>query len=399
VIRDGGQLPPGILPFQALADARNDGWFASEGFRDEQLQPASIDLRLGATAYRLRCSFLPDRGSTVDQKLSAFALDEVDLTEGAILERNRPYLIPLKEELALPDHVRGKANPKSSAGRVDIFTRVLTDNNARFDEIGPGYHGRLYLEVVPRSFMVKAREDLSLNQLRLMAGDHGSARVSDSELLERQMDAKAALLFLDGTPIAAHDLALAEGLFLSLDLQGNAEGYVGFRARRNSRFLDLSAVGKYSWEDFWEPVKPESGARLVLEPEEFYLLLSRESVAVPPDLAAEMAAYDPSAGEFRTHYAGFFDPGFGSGHVAGAAGSRATLEIRARDVPFMIEHGQPVCRLVFETLLAETELLYGKDIGSSYQGQQVTLSKHFTAQGPTGQLVLPDAARTPALAS
>lgn len=384
----------GVLPFQCLHDAVRDGWIRSPDFSEGQLQPASVDLRLGARAYRLKCSFLPDRSSAVEDKLEAFALDEIDLTQGAVLEKNRPYLIPLLEEISVPEEVRGRANPKSSVGRVDLFARVITDRNARFDDVPPGYKGRLYLEIVPRSFLVRVQSGLSVNQLRLIKGDPGEARCRDSDLIRRQMNEATALLFVDGKRVSAHDLMLSEGLFLGVGLQGGDDGLVGFRARKNSEPIDLSAIGRYRWEEFWEPIAPDSTGRLVLEPEEFYLLLSRESVVVPEDLAAEMAAYDPTAGELRTHYAGFFDPGFGQ-RVAkdDLRGSRATLEVRARDVAFAIEDGQPICKLVFEELLEKTELLYGTDIGSSYQRQRVTLSKHFLSQGPEGQLALPEAAR------
>lgn len=387
----------GVLPFQDLAKAAAAGWIAAPSFDDSQLQPASVDLRLGEVAYRLRCSFLPDRGSTVAQKLDAFAIDEIALGEGALLERNAPYLIPLQEELSLPEHVRGKANPKSSAGRVDIFTRVLTDRHARFDEIPPGYEGGLYLEIAPRSFMVRVKTGLSLNQLRLIIGDPGQSRCPDSSLSELQLAAETKILYLDGKAVPPSDLSLSEGLFMSVDLRGGDDGLLGFRARTNSRPIDLSSVAEYAWQDYWEPLVPETGDRLILEPEAFYLLLSRESVVIPPDLAGEMAAYDPTAGELRTHYAGFFDPGFGfrSGSKT-EQGSRATLEVRARDVPFAVEHGQPISKLVFERLVKPAAMLYGAEIGSSYQGQRVTLSKHFSSQGEVGQqLALAGAARVP----
>lgn len=385
---------PGILPFQYLDDAVLEGWIQATDFSKSQLQPASIDLRLGERAFRLKCSFLPDRNSRVEKKLDAFVVDELDLTAGAVLEKNRPYLIPLVEELSLPEHVRGRTNPKSSAGRVDIFARVITDRNARFDDVPPGYSGRLYLEVVPRSFLVKVQQGLSLNQLRLVIGDPGDSRCADADLLDRQSASGAQLLFINNRAVPAHDLTTSEGLFLSVDLAGGDDGLVGFRARKNSEPIDLSSIAHYAWQQFWEPMLPDESQRLILEPEEFYLLLSRESVVVPRDLAAEMAAYDPTAGELRTHYAGFFDPGFGErSEDHSGSGSRATLEVRARDVAFAIEHGQPICKLVFERLLETTELAYGAGIGSSYQGQRVTLSKHFESQGPSGQLALPGAAR------
>jgi dCTP deaminase len=339
---------------------------------EANVQPASLDLRLGEVAHRLRCSFLPEGGATVEEKLDGLTLESIDLGGGTVLERNRPYLIPLLEELALPPDVRGKANPKSSTGRLDVFTRVITDHGSRFDDIRAGYRGRMYLEVVTRSFAIRVEPGLSLNQLRLSRGD---ARCADAEIVAFHRE--DPLLFAEGRPVPAEELAVADGLFLRIDLTG-ADG-VGYKARRNAGLLDLSRVGAYEPADFWEPVRAESGRRLILEPEEFYLLLSSEGVRIPPALAAEMTAYDPTAGELRTHYAGFFDPGFGFG--AERTGTRAVLEVRAHDVPFMVEHGQRVCKLGFERMVEPPELLYGREIGSSYQDQELTVSKHFRTAG------------------
>jgi dCTP deaminase len=370
----------GVLPSQALWQAAGEGWISSGDFRihPESIQPASIDLRLADHAWALRCSFLPSAGSRVMDRVEDLALDRVDLRDGATLERDRPYLIPLVEELDLPNHVRAKANPKSSTGRLDVFTRVITDGNHRFDEIAAGYRGKLYLEVVPRSFAVRVRPLLSLNQLRLAAGD---PRVGDAELA--RIHDELPLLYMGTHAVPAGDLAIADGLFLSVDLSGPHNRIVGYRAKKNSNSLDMSLLAHYKWRDYWEPVHPEAGARIVLDPEVFYLLLSAEGVCVPPDYAAEMMAYDPTAGELRTHYAGFFDPGFGYDGSGRKFGSRAALEVRARDVPFMVEHRQPICKLAFETMLDRPDKLYGADVGSNYQGQETTLSKHFVEQAAT----------------
>ena len=364
----------GVLPDLHIRKAIDAGQLYADPYKigNGSVQPASLDLTLGPKAYRLRCSFLPD-AKTVAEKLDEHSMGEFDLRDGAILERNRPYLIPLREQLTLPSGVRAKANPKSSTGRLDIFTRVITDRSFRFDEIGAGYDGRLWLEVVSRSFTVRVQEGLSLNQLRLVVGD---SRVSDEEI--RAIHAQEPLLFLDDTAVPPDSISVADGLFMSLDLRKRAGGEaVGFRAKKNSQLLDLSAVERYESELFWEPVVPEREDRLILEPEEFYLLLSSESVSVPPGYAAEMTAYDPTSGELRTHYAGFFDPGFGYDRAGRLRGSRATLEVRAHDVPFMVEHGQPVCKLSFDRMLEPPHTLYGEEIGSHYQSQRVTLSKHF----------------------
>jgi dCTP deaminase len=369
--------PRGVLPSQGLWQAVDEGWISSGDFRirPENVQPASIDLRLADHAWALRCSFLPSAGTAVMDRVEDLALDRVDLRDGATLERDRPYLIPLVEELDLPHDVRAKANPKSSTGRLDVFTRVITDGNHRFDEIPAGYRGKLYLEVVPRSFAVRVQPLLSLNQLRLAAGD---PRVGDSELTG--IHEEFPLLYMDMHALPAGDLAIADGLFLSVDLSGPHNRVVGYRAKKNSNRLDMSLLGHYKWRDYWEPVYPEAGGRIVLDPEVFYLLLSAEGVCVPPSYAAEMMAYDPTAGELRTHYAGFFDPGFGYDATGRKFGSRAALEVRARDVPFMVEHRQPICKLAFESMLERPDKLYGADVGSNYQGQETMLSKHFVEQ-------------------
>jgi dCTP deaminase len=370
-------LPPdaqGVLPGQLLEAAVAASVIDAGDYkiRTDAIQPASVDLRLGPTAYRIRCSFLPDT-QPVETKLKEYVIDELDLRDdGAVLECNRPYLIPLIEELALPAGVRGKANPKSSTGRLDVFTRVITDHSYRFDEISAGYRGRLYLEVVPLSFTVKVRQGLTLNQLRLAVG---RSVLTDDEL--RAVHAVSPLLLRDGVPVAGRDFATADGLFVSLDLRGDAEGRVGHRAKGYAPLLEMGKIGAYQTRDYWEPVYREDGDRIVLAPEHFYLLLSDEAVRIPPEYAAEMTAFDPTSGELRTHYAGFFDPGFGYDREGRFAGSRAALEVRAHDVPFMIEHRQRVCKLTFERMLVAPDRLYGEGIGSNYQNQVDTLGKHF----------------------
>jgi dCTP deaminase len=376
-VREGGvTATAGLLPAQALREAIAEGWIHSRyTIPPGNVQPASLDLRLGPTAYALRCSFLPAIGASVLDRAGDLALEQLDIRDGATLEPGRPYLIPLVEELELPPTVRAKANPKSSTGRLDVFTRVLTDGNNRFDEIGAGYCGGLYLEVAPRSFAVKVTELLSLNQLRL---EVGQARVGDEEI--PRIHRESPLLYMDSHALPESDLEISDGLFVSVDLSGPRSRIVGYRAKRNSHRLDLSQVRSYHWRDYWEPVYPEAGRRIVLDPELFYLLLSAEGVSVPPGYAAEMLAYDPTAGELRSHYAGFFDPGFGYSRDGSKFGSRAALEVRARDVPFMLEHRQPICKLAFQRMAAEPDRLYGEESGSNYQGQETMLSKHFAEQ-------------------
>jgi dCTP deaminase len=363
-----------VLPAQGLREAKSAGWITAGAYDipASNIQPASLDLRLGRKAWSLRCSFLPDASSTVMSRIGDLALDEFEMRDGMTLECNRPYLIPLVEELRLPSGVRGKANPKSSTGRLDVFTRLITDRNNRFDEIPAGYSGGLFLEVVPRSFTVRVEELLSLNQLRLAVGE---SRVGDAELPD--VHEEFPLLYHGGEAVPAGELKISDGLFLGVDLSGPPDRVVGYRAKKNSRRLDLTKLRHYRWHDYWEPVFPEPGGRIVLEPEIFYLLLSAERVCVPPEYAAEMTAYDPTAGELRTHYAGFFDPGFG---YAETGGSRAALEVRARDVAFMVEHEQPICKLAFERMIEPPDKLYGTAAGSNYQGQETMLSKHFVEQ-------------------
>jgi dCTP deaminase len=373
---------PGILPIQALKGAVRDGWIKAPKVRDDQFQPASLDLRLGAKAYRIRCSFLP-QGRTVAEVLPELSMYEVDLERQGILERGNVYLIPLLESLALPDAVRGRTNPKSSTGRLDIFTRVITDRTHRFEEIGAGYHGPLYLEVVPRSFTVRVTPGLSLNQLRLVTGD---PRLDDAALAD--LYGRHCLLFDGaGRPVPASQVLIRDGLFMRIDLKGEGAGrgagrrVIGYRARRNSDVVDLSRIAAYDAAAYWAPIHAGDGDgpdhpidHLILEPEEFYIFASRERVRVPPDVAAEMVEYDSGSGELRTHYAGFFDSGFGYGEGR-RKGTRAVLEVRPHDVPFRIEHGQVFFKLVYERLTERPEVLYGR--GSHYHRQGLTLSKHF----------------------
>lgn len=369
-----------MLPSQMIAKAVKDGWVAasdSTDIPDENIQPASLDLRLGTVAYRLRCSFLPDN-EPVEQALLRYKRERINLRQtGMILEQGRPYLIPLVERLELPDWVRAKANPKSSTGRLDIFTRVISDSSFMFDEVRPGYHGRLYLEVVSRTFPIRVKPGLSLNQLRLMVG---RTTLDDDEI--RELHSETPLLFRNGLALSPDEVAISNGLFMGLNL-GRASGneLVGYSAKEDSAVIDLSKVDTYPVRPFWDEVLSEGsehGARIILSPEKFYLLLSQDSLKVPPEYAAEMTAYDPTSGELRTHYAGFFDPGFGyDPYNPEYPGSRAALEVRAHDVQFAVEHGQNICKLSFDRMIEAPDRLYGHMLDSNYQGQEIALSKHF----------------------
>ena len=358
---------------------------AAPAITESQIQPASVDLRLGTKAYRLISSFLPERSeigerlNVLDLYQSELVMYDMDLTQGAILEKGHVYLVPLLEHVALPSHVRGRANPKSSTGRLDIFTRLITDLNAGFDEIPPGYRGPLYLEIVPRSFTIRVQTGLALNQLRLLTG---RPTVSDPQL--RALHRSAKLLYhndddlAEARPLATQDIRVDHGLFLGIDLRGSGAGreIVGYRAKKNSHVVDLSKIGHYSALDFWEPIYRQPNNTLLLEPEEFYILASHERIKVPAGYAAEMVAYEAAFGELRTHYAGFFDPGFGAGDGP-RKGTQVVLEVRPHDVPFLIRDGQTFFKVVYENMLDLPEHLYGASIGSSYHQQGLTLSKHF----------------------
>lgn len=336
-----------------------------------QIQPASLDLRLGPKAWRVRASFLPGKERGVQDLLSAIAYDEMSLLgEGAILERGCVYVVPLLESLALPLDVSGAANPKSSTGRLDIFTRLITDRGERFDEVPPGYTGPLYAEVSPRSFSVRARMGSRLNQLRFRAGaadaGQGGFALSDAAL----SDLHRAAPLVDGA------LNLRDGVVLRVALGAEAfGGVVGYRAQKHTDVIDVDRVGAYRIDDFWDRLPARDG-RMILDPGDFYILASRERLAIPPDLAAEMAPMDAAIGEFRVHYAGFFDPGFGAG-ADGRPAARAVLEVRSREVPFILEDGQFIGRLIYERMAEPPRSLYGEGGVSNYQGQGLKLAKHF----------------------
>ena len=366
-------LRPGVLPFQWLRHAAEEGWITApvQALDASQLQPASLDLRLGAVAYRIRSSFLPGH-EPVEQKLAALTMYDIPLAPAAVLERGHVYLIPLLEGLALPPYLRGKTNPKSSTGRLDIFTRVITDAHARFDDIRPGYHGRLYLEVFSRSFTIKVHHGLSLNQLRLFFGE---APLDDVAL--RQLYQVDPLLYDDDDqPMPLDAVHLDGGLFMGVAAAGGAETLVGYKAKKNSDIIDLSQVGFYDPSAFWEPVRCSPSRPLILEPEEFYILTSKEKVCIPPAYAAELVAYDAGSGELRTHYAGFFDPGFGYGRGT-RHGTKAVLEVRPHDVPFLVEDGQLFCKLCLESTAETPQVTYGAALQSHYQTQDLTLGKQF----------------------
>ena len=363
-------MTAGILNDRMIADlVRAERVRTAAPLADGQVQPASLDLRLGEVAYRVRASFLPGEGASVAGKLSRFALHEIDLSAGAVLETGCVYIVPLLESLALPAGVAAAANPKSSTGRLDIFTRVITDGARQFDVVPAGYEGPLYLEVSPLTFPVLARTGSRLTQMRFRQGE---AQLSEMELL---------LLHEREQLVAADSPSVTErGIAMSVSLEGEAgdlhpEGpLVGYRAKRHSAVVDVDRAGAHRIRDYWEPLRAQGAAELVLDPAQFYILVSREAIHVPPLFAAEMVPFDPLVGEFRVHYAGFFDPGFG--HGAGGAGARAVLEVRSREVPFLLEHGQTVGRLVYERMERRPDALYG-GVGSNYQRQGLKLSKHF----------------------
>ncbi len=353
----------GVLPAQALRAMIAKGALTGQpAILPDQIQPASLDLRLGTVAYRVRASFLAGNAARVADRLAEFEMHRVDLTHGAVLEKGCVYVVPLMESLALPPGITAVANAKSSTGRLDLLTRTITDGGTEFDRIPEGYTGPLYAEVCPRSFSVLVRAGQRLNQIRFR---QGQSVLTDAEL--------RALHAAD--PLVSGDAVISEGLGFSVDLKPAKGDLLGYRAKPHTGVIDLDRIGHYPARDFWEEVRA-TDARIILDPGAFYILVSREAVTIPPDYAAEMAPYLAMVGEFRVHYAGFFDPGFGHAS-AGGSGSRGVLEVRCHEAPFVLEHGQVVGRLVYERMSERPDALYGAGISSNYQGQGLKLAKQF----------------------
>ncbi len=358
----------GILPSQKIEAMIGQGQIhAKTPIPIDKIQPASIDLRLGPVAYRVRASFLPGPNTTVAKKIDTLLMHEIDLSKPAVLEKGCVYIVPLLEELALPPEVSGKANPKSTTGRLDVFTRIITDYATEFERVAPGYQGKLYVEIVPRTFSIIVHEGTKLNQVRFVQGE---ASLSDETL--NALHQNETLVYSEN-----ERALISDGLRISIDL-AEIEGsdIIGYRAKRHAPLIDLDKIDYYDPLDFWEVIRRPKTKYLILEPDDFYILISKEKVRVPPHFAAEMVAYDTSVGEFRIHYAGFFDPGFGYGNND-IKGTRAVLEVRSHEVPFVLEDGQVVGRLIYERLLTAPEKIYGTNIGSSYQSQGLSLSKQF----------------------
>ncbi|MGE0408516.1 MAG: 2'-deoxycytidine 5'-triphosphate deaminase [Amphiplicatus sp.] len=355
----------GVLPAEQLNELIAAGAISLGALANpRQLQPASLDLTLGSRGWRVRASFLPSRKRRVAERLAdGLAMQAIDLQNGAVFERGCVYVVELRERLSLPADIAGAGNPKSSTGRIDVFVRLVADRSAAFDEISPGYRGPLYAEISPRTFSIVAREGSSLNQLRLK---RGACRLDDEAL--RALDAQ--------TPLLNEDADIDGGVGLRVKLAGPAGEAVGWRARRHAALIDIDKVGALSPADYFEPIGAPREGFVILDPDEFYILASRETLVIPPDYAAEMTPINPGLGEFRVHYAGFFDPGFGWAAGTGA-GSRAVLEVRSHDAPFALEDGQLVARLAYERMAARPERLYGAALSSNYQGQGLRLSKHF----------------------
>jgi dCTP deaminase len=364
------EFTTGILPAQDLRQVihATREIRGLEPIGDEQVQPASIDLRLGPKAYRVRASFLPGSKSTVQDKLREFSMHEMDIAQGGVLEKGCVYIIPLLESLHLKHRMSARGNPKSSTGRLDVFTRLITDYGTEFDEVREGYKGPLYAEVSPRTFTILVRKGSRLNQLRLRRGAPPS-----SDQHHKDLHREFRLVDRD-----LSDEDIKNGVPVTVDVYGSAANshIIGYKAKSHTGLIDVDRVGHYNYQDFWDPVPAPGKHGLILDPADFYILASREAVKVPPAFAAEMTAYDTLVGEFRVHYAGFFDPGFGD-PTAGGEGAKAVLEVRSYEVPFVIEDGQIVGRLVYERLTVPPERLYGVDIKSNYQRQGLRLSKHF----------------------
>ena len=361
-----GDAAGGILPSQAISRLIASGKIAlAEPPAEGQVQPASLDLRLGAVAYRVRASFLPRAGERVQSKLDDLSLHTISLSQGAVLETGCVYIVPLLESLALPEDVAASANPKSSTGRLDVFTRVIADGVGAFDQVPLGYNGPLYAEICPQTFPIVARKGSRLSQIRFRIGV-----ATDSDQVLRELQRREHL-------VSAVNADISGGIALTVDLVGDGAGLVGYRARRHTGVVDIDRVGGCPREDYWDPITVKGKNRLILDPDQFYILASKEAVHVPPTHAAEMVPFNPLVGEFRVHYAGFMDPGFGHA-PAGGQGSRIVLEVRSHKVPFILEDGQTIGRLVYERMLEVPDTLYGQGLKSNYQGQGLKLSKHFS---------------------
>jgi dCTP deaminase len=366
----------GILPSQEIRELIASGKIRSPvEIPDDQIQPASIDLRLGNIAYRVQASFLPGRSSTINTKIRDLRLADIDLTKPALLDRGAVFVVPLIESLALPADISGKANPKSTTGRLDIFTRLIANGGEEFEEVQKGYAGELYVEIVSRTFPVMVKAGTKLTQLRFI---RGNPTTPSDGVLER-FDQREQLIYYENGEGPAKPI-LGRGVRLSIDLQGSGEGStVAYRAKRNPPAVDLGQIRAYDPADFWDVISSPTSKKMVLNPGDFYLLASRERISVPPSCAAEMEQFDPSIGEFSVHYAGFFDPGFGYGFSGEIKGTKAVLEVRAHEVPVLLEDKQTVGRLLYHKMADVPEKLYGQGIGSSYQQQGLALSKQFKA--------------------
>ncbi len=361
----------GILVYQHIRALVEEGAITSNpGISPAQIQPASLDLRLATRGYRVRSGFLPENAS-VPERLEETMLYTFDLTDGAVLEKGHCYIIPLLEQIAQPLKQVIHANPKSSTGRLDLFTRILANNTGRFEMAPAGYTGPLFLEVVPRSFPIKVRTGLSLCQIRFV---EGQPKLSDAEL-RAEYEKKPLLYTHEGKPIPLEKARIDDGLCMGVAIRRDSQvtGPIGYEAKRYSGILDMDINGEYAWQDFFNAIPEPENGRFIVEPEEFYIFASKERIRVPRHLAAEMTAYDVGIGELRTNYAGFFDNGFG-----GEEGTRAVLEVRPHDVPFLVEDGQVFFKLQFFKGIEEPEVAYGEGaLQSHYQGQSLQLSKHF----------------------
>jgi len=366
---------PGILPWQEIRNLVRTGRVgASVEIPESQIQPASVDLRLGPISYRVQASFLRGRSATLLTKVHELLHSTIDLTvpTPTVLEPGTVYIIPLLERLNLPDDVQGIANPKSTTGRLDIFTRLITECGDEFDHVPKGYSGELYVEVSSRTFPVRVKAGMKLNQLRFVRGN--SARLGSGNLREL---AKEHCLLYDtaGSPVSEH---IGDGVEITVDLEGDQHsGIVAYKGKGSDRAVELDKVNYYRPADFWEAIPVPDNGRIILQAGGFYLLASKKRVRVPLDHAAEMVAHDPSMGEFRVHYAGFFDPGFGYGANGEIPGTKAVLEVRAYEVPIVLEDDHLVGRLHYYRMAGVPDRVYGASIGSSYQQQGLALSKQF----------------------
>jgi len=349
----------GPLVYEDYLSLYNKKKIQSLYFKKSQIQPSSIDLSLSDECYEIKTSFLsPD--SKVRDKLNKIYSKKINLKTSKIFKKNKTYIVRLNETLHLNNSISGHCNPKSSTGRLNIFCRTILDYCDEYEKIPKNYNGEIFLEITTRSFDIKISKGDKLNQMRLRKKTNNY--LNDKDL--KKINKRNALIFTNKKNI------IENGLRISVDLS-NDNKICAYVAKKTSLNINFSKISFYEIKKFWKPLKPVNNS-LIIEKNKFYILKSREKIRIPSNLAGEMIPYDTGIGDFRAHYAGFFDPGFGD-----PKGSYAVLEVKTNELPFILEDGQTIARIKYEKLNKKTFLVYGSIINSNYQNQKLALSKHF----------------------